>query len=157
MSIQFEALASDAVESLRGGGLDAYGHAAERCVSNGGGTPCRHCLAPVAEGEPYLVLAHRPFTSPQPYAETGPIFLHAEACDRAAPSAEIPAILSSPEYIVRGYSPDERIVHGTGGVIARAEIPARAAELLADKNIAFVHVRSARNNCFQCRIERAPG
>jgi hypothetical protein len=48
-----------------------------------------------------------------------------------------------------------RIVYGTGGVVATAAIPARAAALLADEATAFVDVRSAANGCFQCRIERA--
>ena len=37
----------------------------------------------IAEGEPYLTLAYRPFPTLQPYAETGPIFLCAKACPRA--------------------------------------------------------------------------
>ncbi len=31
----------------------------------------------------------------------------------------------------------------------------RADELPADPRVAYVHVRSARNNCFQARIDRA--
>ena len=155
MTIQFEALPGDAVAKLRAGAPDAYGHPPGRRISDGGGTPCRHCLEGIAEGSAVLVLAWRPFTTLQPYVETGPIFLHAEACARAEPSPEIPAILDSPEYIVRGYSTDERIVYDSGGIVATLDIPARAADLLATPDIAFVHVRSARNNCFQCRIEGA--
>lgn len=63
-------------------------------------------------------------------------------------------MLASPEYIVRGYGTDDRIVYGSGGVVAREAFTARAAELLANPAIAYVHVRSARNNCYQCRVER---
>ena len=45
----------------------------ERHVSEGTG-PCRHCLGEIAGSAPYLILAHRPFPKPQPYAEVGPIF-----------------------------------------------------------------------------------
>ena len=100
-----------------------------------------------------LVLAHRPFGALQPYAETGPIFLCADACE-AGGGAEVPEILASPDYIVRGYGADERIVYGTGGVVATGQIVAQAAEVLAMPRVAFVHVRSARNNCFQLRVER---
>ena len=68
--------------------------------------------------------------------------------------SELPQILSSPDYIVRGYNACEQIVYGTGGVIPTSQIASRAEELLAEDNISFVHVRSARNNCFQCRIDR---
>jgi hypothetical protein len=54
---------------------------------------------------------------------------------------------------VRGYDNEERIVYGTGAVTATAKIPEYAQSLLADSKIEFVHVRSASNNCFQCRIE----
>ena len=33
--------------------------------------------------------------------------------------------------------------------------PEAAARILASGDVAYVHVRSAYNNCFQCRIERA--
>ena len=66
----------------RPAGPDAHGQKPEKQISDGDGVPCRHCLTRVAKGEPYLVLAYRPFPRDQPYAETGPIFLHAEPCPR---------------------------------------------------------------------------
>ncbi|MEM7226938.1 MAG: DUF1203 domain-containing protein [Pseudomonadota bacterium] len=154
MAIKFEALPTEAVRALQNGAADSYGSVPEKRVSDGNGVPCRHCLRNIEAGQAYLTLAYRPFQSLQPYAETGPIFLHAEPCERAGAESEIPEMLSSPEYIVRGYDANERIVYGTGGVVATAEIAARSAKLLADEGIAFVHVRSAQNNCFQCRVER---
>jgi hypothetical protein len=155
MPIRFEALPTETVRALQRGGPDSYGHAPERRVSDGDGVPCRHCLKDVAAGEAYLVVAYRPFDTLQPYAETGPIFLHAHECERA-PAGEVhPSILASPDYIVRGYDSEERIVYGTGAVTPAPDIAAYAEKLLSDGRIAFVHVRSARNNCFQCRIERA--
>ncbi|WP_430308018.1 DUF1203 domain-containing protein [Rhizobium sp. 0TCS1.26] len=63
-------------------------------------------------------------------------------------------MLESPDYIVRGYGSDNRIVYGTGAVTPTGRIAARAQDLLARPEIDYVHVRSARNNCYQCRIER---
>ena len=154
MSYHIAGIPTDDVRALQAGGNDAYGNPAERRVSDGNGAPCRHCLAPIAEGEEYLVVAYRPFTTLQPYAETGPIFLHARHCAHGSKASALPDILVSPEYIVRGYDDKEQIVYGTGSVVATGRIAHRAEELLADERIAFVHVRSARNNCFQCRIDR---
>lgn len=151
--LKFMPIPTDVVRAYQAGGVDSYGLLPERRLSVGGGNPCRHCLRMIPEGAGMLVLAHRPFGALQPYAETGPIFLCADACD-AGGGAEVPEILSSSDYIVRGYGADERIVYGTGGVVATGEIPARAVELLADARVDFVHVRSARNNCFQLRVER---
>jgi hypothetical protein len=151
----FKALPTEAVRALQDGAPDAYGMTPEKKISDGDGVPCRHCLKNVAAGEPYLVLAYRPFPALQPYAETGPIFLHAEACERAPESDVLPGLFGrTTAYIVRGYSADDRIVYGTGAVVPTAEIPARAEELLACEEIAYLHMRSAKNNCYQCRIER---
>ena len=101
-----------------------------------------------------LILAHRPFPAPQPYAEVGPIFLCAEDCE-AGGGGGLPEILTSPTYIVRGYGPDDRIVYGTGAVVPTASLASEAASRLADPRVSYVHVRSARNNCFQVRIDHA--
>lgn len=153
--ILFRALPTEIVEAYRNGGADAYGMAPERRTSDGDGIPCRHCLGFVAAGEEYLILAHRPFPAPQPYAETGPIFLHAKACARYEATEILPPMLSSPDYIVRGYGADDRIVYGTGAVTPTVSIKERAEKLLARTDVAYVHVRSARNNCYQCRIDTA--
>jgi hypothetical protein len=153
MSIRFVALDSAIVETLRHGGPDANGQVPEFAVSNGSGVPCRHCLAQVASGERYLILAHRPFPEPQPYAELGPIFLHADGCPRGG-GAQTPPMLASAHYIVRGYSDRHRIVYGTGRIAETPSIAQAATEILADPAIAYVHVRSASNNCYQCRIDR---
>lgn len=112
------------------------------------GADCRRCALP----DPGLSA----FPHLQPYAETGPIFLHAEECAAYDDGDTLPPIFESPDYIVRGYGHDDRIVYGTGAVTETPRIAARAQELLQDEKIAYVHVRSARNNCFQCRIERTP-
>jgi hypothetical protein len=151
-SIRFVAMPSDQAAAYRSGATDAYGLAPERRVSPGG-YPCRHCLTEIGAGEAYLTLAYRPFPTLQPYAETGPIFLHAEACDRFTATEILPPMLTSPDYILRGYGEDDRIVYGSGGVIATEAIPARADALFSNPEIAYLHVRSARNNCYQCRID----
>ncbi|TIU14497.1 MAG: DUF1203 domain-containing protein, partial [Mesorhizobium sp.] len=76
-------------------------------------------------------------------------------CERAAKAEALPEMLESADYIVRGYGRDDRIVYGSGGVIPTGAIAARAEILFERDEIAYVHVRSARNNCYQCRIERA--
>lgn len=152
--IRFTPIPTQTVRAYQSGAPDANGQRPETQVSDGDGTPCRHCLQNIPAGAGMLVLAHRPFPDPQPYAEIGPIFLCADACV-AGGGADIPEILESPDYITRGYGADNRIVYGTGGVTPTDQIVDRAQALLADPRVAYVHVRSARNNCFQVRIDPA--
>lgn len=152
-TILFTAMPTEEADAFRAGRNDAYGNPAERSVSPGG-MPCRHCLGEIAEGEAMLLLAYRPFIDLQPYAETGPIFIHERSCPRYEASEVLPPMLESADYIVRGYGPDDRIVYGTGAVTPTPEISQRATSLFERPEVAYVHVRSARNNCYQCRIDR---
>lgn len=151
--MRFKAIPTEVVRAYQAGGPDANGQKPERAISDGGGNPCRHCLKLIPEGAAMLVLAHRPFPGPQPYAEVGPIFLCAEPC-KAGGGETLPEMLAASDYIVRGYGPDDRIVYGTGRVVATGAIAARAGELFGDARVAYLHVRSARNTCYQCRIDR---
>jgi Protein of unknown function (DUF1203) len=155
MPIRFAALDTDLVSRWQAGAPDANGQTPERCISDGAGIPCRHTLAMVPKGEPFLVLAHRPFPAPQPYAEVGPIFVHAEPRPQGGGDGRIPAFLNSPRYIVRGYDADDRIVYGTGQIVATPEIPAVAEQMFGNAAVRYIHVRSASNNCYHCRIDKA--
>ncbi len=153
--IMFRAMPTGDARHFQAGGTDAYGLAPERRVSDGDGVPCRHCLQDVAKGEDYLILAYRPFPALQPYAETGPIFLHAKACERATDGEEIPAMLNAAaSHLIKGYGSDDRIVYGTGKIVPSADLEREAAKILQRGDVAYVHVRSALNNCYTCRIDR---
>lgn len=152
--IRFTPIPTETVRAYQSGAPDANGQSPERHISDGGGNPCRHCLGMIPKGAAMLVLAHRPFPSPQPYAEIGPIFLCADPCT-AGGGSTTPTMLDSLNYIVRGYDADDRIVYGTGAVTPTDQIAKSAAQVLADPSIAYVHVRSAHYNCYHVRIDRA--
>jgi hypothetical protein len=157
MPIRFNAMSTGEARAYQSGAVDANGQRPERHISDGDGVPCRHCQRDVAAGEPYLILAYRPFPAPQPYAEVGPIFLHAEACERYPSGDEAPPMFMKPgrRYLLKGYHPDDRIFYGTGEIVEPHEVAVAAARILDRPGVAYVHVRSALNNCFQCRIDRA--
>jgi hypothetical protein len=115
--------------------------------------PCRHCLGLIAEGDRKLVLAYRPFDALQPYAETGPIFLHKDPCARCE-SDVLPAWFDYLDpAIVRGYGEDHWIRYDTGDVVPGRELTAACRAILSDATVAYVHIRS-KYNCFQCLVDR---
>lgn len=151
--MRFTALPTDIVRAFQQGEPDIHGQTPERAISDGAGTPCRHCLKNVPKGEEMLILAYRPFAALHPYAEAGPIFLCAAPCKRGG-GASLPEVLqTSPDYLIKGYGADDRIVYGTGAVVTSDHMARRAADILSDAQIAYVHVRSARNNCYLARID----
>jgi hypothetical protein len=154
-AIRFISLPGDQAAAYWAGGADANGQPPELHVSDGDGVPCRHCQQDVAAGERYLILAHRPFPAAQPYAEVGPIFLHAEPCPRYPESGRVPPMfLERASYLLKGYGANDRIVYGTGQIVPSSEIAAAAERILERGDVAYVHVRSSTNNCFSCRVER---
>ena len=154
MELSVRGLPSDEVERIRRGGADANGQPALTRVAEGVANPCRHCLGLIADGEEKLVLAYRPFDALQPYAETGPIFLHKRPCERYE-SATLPSWFGYMDpAIIRGYGGDDWIRYDTGDVVPAAELTARCRRILGDETVAYVHIRS-KYNCVQCRVDRS--
>ena len=142
------------VDHVRRGGADANGQPALQARAVGQGNPCRYCLQLIEEGDDKLILAYRPFTTLQPYAEVGPIFLHRHVCTRYD-ADHLPAWFAYLQpALVRGYGQDDWIRYETGDVVPGATLADASEKILADPDVAYVHVRS-KFNCFQCRVDRA--
>ncbi|MEO8603286.1 MAG: DUF1203 domain-containing protein [bacterium] len=153
MELSVRGISTDHVESIRRGGLDANGQPAIVRTAEGLANPCRHCLQLIAEGDAKLVLAYRPFDAVQPYAETGPIFLHRDACEPYQSDALPAWFVFLQPAIVRGYGSDDWILYDTGDVVSGTELDASCRAILGDPTVAYVHIRS-KFNCFQCRVDR---
>ena len=141
------------VQHIRSGGTDANGQPAVRTKAIGLANPCRHCLRLIAEGDDMLILSYRPFKSDQPYAERGPIFLHAEACDQYNSDQTPPWFAFLDPAAVRGYDARDWIRYDTGQIVPGGDIANICSSILNDESIAYVHVRS-KFGCFQCEATR---
>lgn len=141
-------------DRYRAGAPDAYGRPPERAVSDGTANPCRCCLTDIPGGRDMLILAHRPFERLDPYAETGPIFLCADACAPHRADALPEVLAKRKSVLVKGYLANDRIHYGTGRIVAPEALEAACRELLEDGRNAYLHVRSATNNCYQFRVDR---
>ena len=154
-TLAYVSLSAAEAAAIRAGAPDAYGRPAERLTADGGPAPCRCCLRDIPQGRGMLVLAWRPFPALDPYAETGPIFLCADACEPHDPAIPATGICRVNKMLVKGYLANHRIHYGTGRIVHPDALPETAAELLADPLTAYLHVRSATNTCYQFRIDRA--
>jgi len=153
--LKINGMPSEQATAYRNGALDANGMTPEHYYSDGSGIPCRHCLKNVAKGDAYLALAYRPFPEPQPYAETGPIFLHADNCEAYSNHNAIPLLtLQGEPRIVRGYNEQNRIVYGTGKIVEPDQIMQYAQTAFDNPQVSYIHVRSSENNCYTFRIDR---
>jgi hypothetical protein len=153
MKLRVRGIPSDEVERFRQGGMDAHGQPAQIRVAEGVANPCRHCLGLIEENQEKLLLAFRPFDSPHPYAETGPIFLHQSSCERYESDALPRWFDYLDPAMVRGYGCDDWIRYDTGDVVRGADLTEACGRILRDRTVAYVHIRS-KYGCFQCRVDR---
>ncbi|HVM97172.1 MAG TPA: DUF1203 domain-containing protein [Candidatus Acidoferrales bacterium] len=153
MRLHVRGIPTEQAQRIRSGGPDANGQPALVRVAEGLANPCRHCLQLITEGDGKLVFAYRPFDDLQPYAETGPIFLHQKPCERYESQALPPWFVFLEPAIIRGYGEDHWIRYDTGNVVAGSELETSCRTILRDPTIAYVHIRS-KYNCFQCRVDR---
>ena len=154
MDIKFTAIDTTSVRLHQCGELDSNNQSPEKSISDGNGNPCRHCLGDIPKGKPMLILGFRPFSTLNPYAELGPIFLCGDQCCRYDQPENLPKLYTDRRMLLRGYDQNERIVYGTGVVVAGSEIIATAKEMFSNPEVVFIHARSPDNNCYHFRIDK---
>ena len=115
------------------------------------GYPCRHCLRFAKAGERMILFPYAAIPAGHAYSESGPIFVHAEACERYSATREYPHELRNGRafraYNARYDMIDAKPVNG-------AEPEMVIETLLQDPQTAFVDARSADRGCYTFRIER---
>ena len=116
------------------------------------GYPCRHCLCFAKPGERVILFPYAAIPPGYPYSETGPIFVHAEPCERYSATREYPGELRRGR-VFRAYNAsysmiDAEVANGT-------EPEAIVEKLLQNPETAFVDARSVTHGCYTFRIERA--
>lgn len=117
-------------------------------------SPCRHCLRDGAPGEAMLLFRYASVDD-GPYAESGPVFAHEAACERAVESADaLPEMTAARELVVvRAY--DGRDWIHSARLVPGREAADAVTQMFTNADIAYAHVRSATNGCFTYRVERA--
>ena len=145
---------------IRLAGRDQCGNELRSFTDADGGSPLRCCLRRSTAGERVSLIAYRPFAEPGPFAETGPVFVHASACQGYADNDLYPdGFRDWPPMIFRPYRHDgdldcdmiayEAIKMGDG-VVAESLI----ASMFSDPTINFIHTRNVNAGCFMFTITR---
>jgi hypothetical protein len=77
------------------------------------------------------------------------------SCQAYAVPTEIPAMLLEFETMtVRYYFEDDRIKYKTGQVVETPRLADKTVKWMKLDGVVYLHIRSAQNNCYQCRVER---
>ena len=115
-------------------------------------SPCRHCLRWAQPGERVILFPYTAIPSGHPYSETGPIFVHANECQRYRATNEYPADFRDGR-VLRAYDSNHNIIDAQ---VANGSEPEVVIEsLFQNADTAFVDVRSVTRGCFTFRVQRA--
>jgi hypothetical protein len=140
-----EQIATEARSTLR----DRFGH---RLYATQEKAPCRLCLRIPSAPQELILISYQPPADRGPYAEVGPIFIHAADC-RPYPDIEtFPADFIPRRLILRAYGPAGQIVDAA--IAEPGTAPERAAAFFADDRIEEIHVRHESYTCFDFKIVR---
>jgi hypothetical protein len=115
------------------------------------GFPCRHCLRWAKASERMILFPFAAIPSGRPYSEIGPIFVHADECERYGSTDEYPADFRQGR-VIRAYDSEQNII--AAEVVNGSEPEAIIEKFIEKPETAFVHVRSASRGCYTMRIER---
>src|SRR5206468_7875122 len=121
-------------------------------VDSATGYPCRHCLRWAQPGERVILFPYAAIPSGHPYSETGPIFVHANECQRYSATNEYPPDFRNGR-VFRAYDSNYKIIDAE--IVNGSEPEVVIESLFQNPDTAFVDVRSVTHGCFTFRVQRA--
>ncbi len=123
-----------------------------RTVDSPASYPCRHCLQWAQPGERVVLFPYASIPAGRPYSESGPIFVHAEACEGYAPTTKYPENFRR-HRVFRAYNVEHDMIDAV--VVPDDQPEAVIEQLLQNPETAFLQARSVSRGCYTFRIERA--
>jgi hypothetical protein len=162
-AFEVRAISPDVLRALRES--DDAGNPPRRLTDEAGGSPLRCCLRPAAPGESIALVSYAPLrrwaaatgAEPGPYSETGPVFIHPQACAGPAGTG-CPESLARAHRVLRAYDAHGQIL---GGRLIEPDeagspvpIESALAEMLAGTEVALVHLRAVEYGCFLFEASR---
>jgi hypothetical protein len=157
-AFRISAIPPQTLDRIRDAGNDDFGNPLHAFVDEEGGSPLRCCLRPAAAGERLMLIAYQPFSRPGPYAEVGPIFVHAEQCAGYTEPAKYPVGYRSWKTMVfRPYHFDGRMSYPALAMVDGPQAEQAIDTIFADPTIEMIHTRNVHAGCYMFAIHRATG
>ena len=150
-TFRVEAIPADTLDLIRTTGRDEAGNVPRERIDEEGGSPLRCCLRDAEPGERMLLIAYTPPGIAGPYAERGPVFIHAEPCAGYPDVHSYPQGLGHRRQIVRGYDHDGNMATAT--IVADGgEAERELNTILSRPEIRVAHVRNVAAGCYNFAV-----
>lgn len=152
VAIRMVAIPTEVAESVRATmQAPTYGHPAHSEVGTDS-APCRHCLRQIAAGERRILFTYDRFAGLESLPLPGPVFIHADPCERYPESAVFPEELRASPRTLEAFAPGRRLLaqeYVTDGKMERV-----IEQFFARNDVEYVLVNSTTAGCNTFRIER---
>jgi hypothetical protein len=130
-----------------------YGFPAHTELSNDQ-APCRHCLRLTTPNvDQRILFTYDCFDGVESLPLPGPVYIHADGCERYDENAGFPAEIRSRKITFNAYGDGRKLV--AQRYVEDGSIEEAMTELFADRQVRYLHVRSTPAGCYTFRIERA--
>jgi Protein of unknown function (DUF1203) len=115
--------------------------------------PCRHCLRLITPAvDRRILFTYDRFTGVESLPLPGPVFIHAEACERYIETAGFPDELRSSPRTLEGYARGRRLL--AQRYVADGRVEMAIEQLFALPDVDYIQVNSTTAGCFTFRIDR---
>jgi hypothetical protein len=137
------------LDIVRATGTDGHGNTLNPFAASGQGEPLRCCLRYAQPGEQISLISYAPFDHPSVWTEVGPVYIHAERCDGYTQTGGLPVRLDTGPRVLRTYRADDTMNYDHNTVVTdEADLEPIIERLLAERDVATVHVRTLAPQCF---------
>jgi hypothetical protein len=141
------------LDAVRENGEDGWGNPFTPFPATGDGEPLRCCLRFARPGESIALISYAPFTEPSVWREVGPAYVHAERCD-GYDDRSLPAELRRGPRVLRTYRADGSMNYDHNTLVGDEDLEPVLDRLLAEPDVATVHVRTVLPQCFLYAVTR---
>jgi Protein of unknown function (DUF1203) len=115
--------------------------------------PCRHCLRVITSGVDRRVLfTYDRFAGVESFPLPGPVFIHAEACERYPENIGFPEELRAGPRTLEGYGRGRRLLEQK--YVTDGKMEEVIEEIFYRSDVDYIHVNSTTAGCYTFRIER---
>jgi hypothetical protein len=141
------------LDAVREAGTDGWGNAFTPYPATGDGEPLRCCLRFALPGESIALISFAPFTEVSPWREVGPVYVHAEHCEGYT-ERWLPDELRRGPRVLRTYREDGSMNYEHNTLVGDEDLEPVLDRLLAEPEVATVHVRTVLPQCFLYAVTR---
>ena len=114
--------------------------------------PCRHCLRLIAPGIDAVLFTYNRFAGVESLPQPGPVFIHAQACERYQETAGFPNELRASPRTLEAYAGGRRLL--AREYVNDGSMETAIEQMFDRPDVDYMLVNSTTAGCYTFRIER---